>query len=157
MVDLRDLFVDLGHEDVQTYILSGNVVFRASGKASDVSAAISKRITKDMGLDVPVLLRTGGELAKLASGNPFLRRKADPSALHVNFLADKPGRDRVAALDHASGSPDEFAIVGRDVYVHCPKGYGRTKLNNAFFERKLATTGTTRNWKTVTKLSELAN
>jgi uncharacterized protein (DUF1697 family) len=74
----------------------------------------------------------------------------------VNFLTDKPGRERVAALDPASGSPDEFAIVGRDVYVHCPKGYGRTKLNNAFFERKLGTTGTTRNWKTVTKLSELA-
>jgi uncharacterized protein (DUF1697 family) len=63
----------------------------------------------------------------------------------------------VAALEAGGeiGAPDEFRLLGRQVYLYCPNGYGRTKLNNAFFERKLAVAATTRNWRTVTNLAEL--
>jgi uncharacterized protein (DUF1697 family) len=42
------------------------------------------------------------------------------------------------------------------VYLHCPQGYGRSKLSNAFFEKQLGVAATTRNWRTVTTLAELA-
>jgi uncharacterized protein (DUF1697 family) len=74
----------------------------------------------------------------------------------VTFLASKPPAARVAGLDGEAFSPDEFRIVGREVYLHCPQGYGNTKLNNTFFERKLGVASTTRTWKTVTTLSDMS-
>jgi uncharacterized protein (DUF1697 family) len=156
MGDLRDLFVGLGYDDVQTYILSGNVIFRATGTAEALEKAIEKRIARDLGLPIRVLVRTAAEMKKIGRGNPFAKKGADPSTLHVNFMATKPTAASVKGLDPVAGAPDEFAIAGREVYVHCPNGYGRSKLNNAFFEKKLGTAGTTRNWKTVSKLCELA-
>ena len=59
-------------------------------------------------------------------------------------------------MDGASFLPDEFRLLGREVYLHCPNGYGKTKINNAFFERTLGVSATTRNWKTVTTLATMS-
>ena len=77
------------------------------------------------------------------------------SKVHVTFLVDKPAAAKVAAIDASKFAPDEFEVIGREVHLHCPDGYGRSKLNNAFFEKKLAQRGTTRNWRTVTTLAEM--
>ena len=77
--------------------------------------------------------------------------------LHVTFLAEKPDVARVRELDPERAEPDEFKVVGQEIYLHCPNGYGRSKLTNAYFEKKLGVAATTRNWKTVTKLAELAS
>ena len=74
----------------------------------------------------------------------------------MTFLAEKPARAKVGKLDPALGKPDEFRVVGQTIYLHCPNGYGRTKLTNNYFEKQLGVAATTRNWKTVTKLAELA-
>jgi uncharacterized protein (DUF1697 family) len=149
MGDLRDLFETLGHTDVRTYIQSGNVVFAAKAETPPrVQAAIEKRIADAFGLDVGVLVRTRGELATVLKRNPF---GADA---YVTFLDHVPGRALVTAIDPAPFAPDEFTVHGREVFVRCPNGYGRTKINNTFFERKLAAKATTRNWKTVTTLYE---
>ncbi len=74
----------------------------------------------------------------------------------MTFLAAKPASTRVGALDTRAFLPDEFQVVGREVFVHCPDGYGRTKLNNSYFERALGVTSTTRTWKTVTTLARMA-
>jgi uncharacterized protein (DUF1697 family) len=155
MSDLQALFAGLGHTEVTTYIQSGNVVFNSAEKrAAAVSAAIEQRIASELGFEVPVVLRTKAELAKVIGANPF--GKADLAKVHVTFLAKKPDATLVRALgDHAS-PPDEFRIVGREAYLHCPSGYGITKLNNTFWERKLNVAATTRNWNTVTRLLELA-
>ncbi|HEX2186287.1 MAG TPA: hypothetical protein VHN78_12360, partial [Chloroflexota bacterium] len=84
-------------------------------------------------------------------------REPDLSALHVTFLARTPPRDRAARLETTAGEADECALAGREVYIYCPHGYGRTKLNNAFIERRLGVAATTRNWKTVTTLRDLAS
>jgi uncharacterized protein (DUF1697 family) len=151
MSDLRASFDSLGHTDVRTYIQSGNVVFRApAGSKAPVRKAIEGAITRDSGLDVTVLLRTRAELASVVKRNPF----GDDA--YVTFLDDKPDRTRVAAIDPKPFVPDEFVVDSREVFVRCPNGYGRTKINNTFFERKLATKATTRNWNTVTLLLEWA-
>ena len=107
--------------------------------------------------DVTVLVRSPAELAKLVAGNPFVKRGVDPKTLHVTFLADKPDRERVRNIGDGQSGEDEYAIAGREVYVHCPNGYGRTKINNTFFEKKLGLAATTRNWKTVQTLLQLAS
>ena len=73
----------------------------------------------------------------------------------MTFLATRPEAALVGALDERAFSPDEFRIDQREVFVSCPSGYGRTKINNMWFERKLKVPATTRNWTTVTKLAEL--
>ena len=150
MAGLRDTFEQLGHTNVRTYIQSGNVVFDAKGPAAQVRRALERTIDKTFGLDVTVLLRAPAELAKVVAQNPY-----GPDA-YVTILDGVPDRKRVAALDHAQFVPDEFRVVGQEVFLHCPNGYGRTKINNTFFEKKLGTRATTRNWRTVETLLEWA-
>jgi uncharacterized protein (DUF1697 family) len=156
MADLRALFDDLGAEDVETYVQSGNVVFKSADGAEKLARAIERKIRRDLGLSVTVLVLTRPQLTKVLGSNPFAKAKKEPAKLHVTFLAEKPARNRVGKLDPERAKPDEFRLVGRQVYLHCPNGYGRTKLTNAYFEKQLGVAATTRNWKTVTKLAELA-
>jgi uncharacterized protein (DUF1697 family) len=157
MADLRELFRDLGAEDVTTYVQSGNVILRSSVARNDLIQAIEKEIRSRAGLDVTVLLRTKEELARLVAGNPFAEHEPDPTKLHVTFLAASPDRGRVEALAEKRFEPDELRVAQDAVYLHCPNGYGRSKLSNAFFEKHLAVAATTRNWRTVTTLAELAS
>jgi uncharacterized protein (DUF1697 family) len=159
MTDLRAVYEQLGHADVVTHVQSGNVVSRASTRsAAAVERTISAAIGDELGLDVEVLVRTPKELRSVLRNNPFLRQgRPDPKTLHVTFLASRPVAALVAALDERAFSPDEFRVGQREVYLSCPGGYGRTKINNTWFERKLKVRATTRNWTTVTKLVELAS
>ncbi len=101
------------------------------------------------------MIRTKAELAKVIAANPFAG--VDLAKVHVTFLANKPEAALVRALADHESPPDEFRVAGREVYLHCPGGYGNTKLNNSFWERRLKVGATTRNWNTVTKLLELAS
>jgi uncharacterized protein (DUF1697 family) len=157
MADLRRLFTALGHTEVTSYLQSGNVLFESAVEAARLAGDIEQRIAQDLGLSVTVLVRTGADLERIVANNPFLGRNVDPTKLHLTFLAEAPESARVARLEAPGGEPDEFFLAGREIYLHCPNGYGRTKLNNAYFERRLALVATTRNWKTVTTLSNLAN
>ncbi len=152
MPDLRARFESLGHTDVRTYIQSGNVVFTApAGAPARVRSVIEHDLEREFGFEVTVLLRTPADLAGVMKRNPF---GADA---YVTFLDGVPDRGRIAAIDPAPYAPDEFKVHGNEVFVRCPNGYGRTKINNTFFERKLATKATTRNWKTVTTMREWAD
>jgi uncharacterized protein (DUF1697 family) len=157
MKDLATMFAKAGCNAVKTYIASGNVVFRADRElASRIPAAIAKAITARLQLRIPIVVRTSRDLRRVADNNPFLARGVDPDKLHVVFLADKPRAPAVAALDPKRSPPDEFIVRGSEIYLHCPNGLGRTKLSNAYFDSKLETVSTARNWRTVLKLLELS-
>jgi uncharacterized protein (DUF1697 family) len=156
MQQLRDLFAALGYLDVATYIQSGNVLFRAErddrqAMADEIRAAIDATI----GHRVTVVLRTPPDLERVIAANPYADRDAT-KPLYVTFLADPPDAELLGRLDAVAGHPDEFRVVDREVYVWCPRGYGRTVLSNDFFERRLKVAATTRNWRTVTTLAALA-
>jgi uncharacterized protein (DUF1697 family) len=161
MKDLRTIIEATGAEEVETYVQSGNVVFRSTvAHPERMGRAIEAGIHSQLGLQVAVMVRTAEELERLVAANPLGTDDRDRSYLHVTFLAAAPESGRVSALEaatEAGASLDEFRIRPREVYLYCPGGYGRTKLNNAFFERKLAVTATTRNWRTVTTLAEMAH
>jgi uncharacterized protein (DUF1697 family) len=156
MKALKEIFVEAGCENVRTYIQSGNVVFSAApGVSAELPGLITARIAVRFGSRTPVLLRTTEQLRTVISNNPFLDAGAAEETLHVAFLADLPGPHLVDALDPGRSPPDAFIVRGQEIYLHLPNGAGSTKLSNAYFDSKLATTSTGRNWRTVNKLLEL--
>jgi uncharacterized protein (DUF1697 family) len=157
MKDLVSLFEEAGCAAVRTYIQSGNVIFQASpAKAGKLPALIANGIADRFGHRPPVLLRTVDELAETIRHNPFLQAGASENWLHVLFLAGQPDAKSVASLDPDRSPPDRYLVRGLEVYLQCPNGVGNTKLTNAYFDSKLATISTGRNWRTVLKLFELA-
>ena len=156
MAGLRSLFSGLGHEDVSTYVQSGNVVFRARARKGDeISADIERGIAEEFGLEVAVLIRTPAELRKIVDGNPYLKDESDPKKLHVLFLDRQPAARAKNSLDQDRSPPERFVLRGRELYLHRPEGSARSKLTIAYFEGCLEARGTVRNWRTVTKLAEL--
>ena len=157
MADLRQVFLGVGAEDVATYLQSGNVIFKSRhDNAGDLVEVLEEAISHLLGLSVTVLVRTKGELTQVVAANPFAGSGCEPAKLHVTFLADSPSSSRVRELEAKDVEPDEVSVVGREVYLHCPTGYGRSRVTNVFLEKQLGTPATTRSWKTVTKLAELA-
>jgi uncharacterized protein (DUF1697 family) len=154
MKELARIFANAGCENVRTYIQSGNVVFDAPTAAA-ISAKVTASIEKRFGFQVPVVVRTSAELRKTIASNPFLKTGIDPKWLHVYFLADTPKTVAISSLDPARSSPDVFHVHGSEIYLHLPNGMARTKLTNAYFDSKLSTVCTARNWATVLKLSEM--
>jgi uncharacterized protein (DUF1697 family) len=156
MKDLAAMFTAAGCRNVRTYIQSGNVVFLATpAVAKRVPEAVAAAIKRRFGFDAPVILRSAEELGAIVRNNPFLRAGCEPSTLHVAFLADVPARSAVAALDPDRSPPDEFIVRGGEIYLRMPNGMARTKLTNQYFDSKLATVSSARNWNTVVTLFEM--
>lgn len=156
---LKSIYASLGFADMVTYIQSGNVLFNAgTGARPPIAASIEQGIKKKSGLEVSVILRTRNELAEIIAKNPFVKsRKSLVDKMHVTFLGELPGPEPVKALSSTDAKGDEYKVVGREIYLVCPNGYGRTILNNNFLEKRLKCAATTRNWATVNKLLELAD
>lgn len=153
MADLKLLFKELGFEAVTTYIQSGNVVFTA--KEEDVSAErISKEIEKRFGWQVPVLVKTADAIATILKDCPFEDSKKAES--YFMLLASPPEEELMEAVREINYPNEEFVLTAECVYTHFGNGYGNAKLNNNFFEKKLKVAATTRNYRTLAKLVELA-
>jgi uncharacterized protein (DUF1697 family) len=159
MKELKNLFETLEYKDVTTYIQSGNVVFKSSDNksAETISAEIEEAIRQKFGFDVPVICRTKNEWNETISGNPFTGKPDfDPSFFHVTFLEKAPSKEKTESFSNLDFSPEKYFISGKDIYLYCPNGYGNAKLVNTFIEGSLRVKATTRNWKTVEALGELA-
>jgi len=158
MATLKESFAALGFDEVQTYLQSGNVVFTTK-QADPVKLAkrIEDRIKQDFGMEIPVLVLTAGEIASIAQNNPlFPGSGATESHFHCTFLFSPVTGKAFSALK-LPAVEGERAILAKDaVLLHCPHGYGRTKLNNTYFEKSLGVKATTRNWKTVLALCDLS-
>jgi uncharacterized protein (DUF1697 family) len=168
MADLRALVSELGHADVSTYIQSGNVLFSAMGDADADALALTmtEAIAAKLGVTAPVVVLTRDELAEVVAANPF-PGEPDPRRVHAVVLSEPPGPELTAKLDAAvaqsaaKGFGDEIRVVGRTLYLHTPEGYGRSDLAAALMRivssPKAGTTGTARNWATMTKLLVLCD
>ena len=159
MGELRVLYESLNFNNVRTYIQSGNVIFENhKTDISELTNTIEAAIEQTFGFAVTTLIRTKKEFYNLIEGNPFLDEcKGDITKLHVTFLSDTPSKSSVNEIRRFDCGSDQFFMSGKEVYLFCPNGYGRTKLSNSFLERKLGVSATTRNWKTVTTLYDLSD
>jgi uncharacterized protein (DUF1697 family) len=155
MGPLREVLGEAGLENVRTYIQSGNVIARSGLSAGEVEALVHDQIEAHFGGDLAVLARTPDQLAAILEGNPF--EGVDTAKVYFTILAGRPEADGVAELEAGAEdfAPDRVVITDEAAYVHCPNGYGRTKLNNSYLERMLGVAATTRNTNTMGKLVEM--
>ena len=158
MADLRALLSSLGYTDVATYLQSGNAVCSADGSPGKVAAQVAAGLEAGLSLSVPVVARTAGQWSALVAANPLLHLDDDPKRLHVTFLDGPPHADRLTALadEAAALAPERIEVVGADAFLHTPGGFGVTRFTPSFLERRLGRVATTRNWRTVLALADLA-
>jgi len=158
MERLRTSFAGLGFDEVKTYVQSGNVVFQCERKSpAKLTRTIEAKIQRDFGFTVPVLIKTSKELAQIVRDNPLLRVKGiDVSKLHVTFLSNAPPKTAAKVLEDLTTTGERFRILNREIYLYCPDGYGISKLTNTTIEKKFSLVATTRNWRTVNALLEMA-
>ena len=153
MAKLKAAHEELGFEDVRTHLQSGNVVFTPKGKG-DHALRLSKAIEQETGHEVAVLVRTGGELARVVEANPYT--VSDPTKVVVAFLGEELELGQLGLGDLGPYLPDELTLHGREIYVSVPNGQGRSKLMETLVKRGLPTTITVRNWRTVEALTRMA-
>ncbi|MGB9936386.1 MAG: DUF1697 domain-containing protein [Methanobacterium sp.] len=158
MVDLVTIFESMGFREIKTYLQSGNVIFNYhASNTAKITGEIEKKLFSTFEYPVSVIIRTEDELEKVVNNNPFIKEdNVEIDKIHVTFLRDVLDASAVPNLDINKGEDEKFKIIGREIYLYLPAGYSRTKLTNNIFEKKLKTTATTRNWKTVTKLLEIS-
>jgi len=159
MADLKKIYEELKLKNVSTYIQSGNVVFSTSEKINTkvLSNIIERGIAEKTGFDVPVIIRTYEQLQDIILKNPFLKNtNISLDKCYVTFLSEQPLQKDSDRIIESDFNPDEFIFIGQDVFLHIPDKYGNTKLSNDFFEKKLKVKATSRNWKTLTILVEMA-
>lgn len=155
---LREVYESLGLKDVQTYVQSGNVVFRSSGRdLPKLAKRIEAAFEKKFGFRSDVILRTAAEMRDIIARNPFATRSGiEPNRYLVTFLAADPGQELRAKVLAIKADPEELHFDGSEMYIYFPNGLARPKLSLPAIEKILKITGTGRNWNSVLKLLELA-
>ncbi|WP_179333581.1 DUF1697 domain-containing protein [Winogradskyella costae] len=155
MAELRALLITLGLINVKTYIQSGNVIFQSSDSDSKtLENKIQKNILNQFGFDVPVLLKTKDELSIIFNACPFA--DAIKAQSYFILLSEVPDDTLVKEVSKKTYPEDVYIIVNDCIYLFCPKGYGRSKFNLNYFEKKLSVVATARNYKTTVKLLALS-
>ena len=154
MDDLRKTYESVGFKSVRSYVQSGNILFSSVKEPTlKLSVQIAQIILKEFGFQVGIIVKTGNEMAGVVKNNPFLKEKGiDSARLYVTFLSQIPEKAALKRLDSLLSGQERFYYSGKEIYIHCPDGYGKTKFSNNNVERILETVATTRNWRTVTNL-----
>lgn len=159
MEALRELYTSMKLQDVQSFIQTGNVLFRTSAKdLSKLARRLEQEIEKKFAFRTAVILRTPADLRDIVTRNPFSNRDGiEPSKLLVVFLESAPDPDTSEKLRAIPMDPEELQIVGRELFIYFPNGMARPSFSQSAFDRALKKIpGTGRNWNSVTKLLALA-
>ena len=156
MADLKKMYDQLGFNNIQTYIQSGNVIFETNKKQKreELEELFEENIKKNFGYDVQVIIRTKEEWMRLVEENPFLK-EFELENLSVSFLSAVPDIELVKLLLQNNFLPDRISIVGKHAYIYCEGKYHLSPLTNHLIEKKLKLKASARNWKTVLKLHDL--
>lgn len=160
MPALQQVLAGLGCEEVRTYLQSGNAVFQAKQEApAKLAARMESALKKEHGVDAPVLVLTAKDLDAIATANPLLPKSGsfEETHYHATFPFEPVSRKDFEALTLPAAEGERAAWVNGTILLHCPHGYGRTKLNNNWFERALKVKATTRNWRSILALREMCH
>lgn len=156
MKELVAVLEGLGARKVKTYIQTGNVVFESvEREALQLSGKMGREIKKRRGFEPHILLLELEDIERAIRKNPFPEAASDPKALHAGFLASKPEKPDLKALDSLKSGSERFRVIDRVFYLHAPDGIGRSKLA-ARAEKLLGVPMTDRNWRTVCTIREMA-
>lgn len=153
---LKSTLAAVGCTDVASYIQSGNVVFRCPGARAVIGKRIEQALARDCDIDTSVTLLKAAELNVAILDNPFPDGEAEPRSLHLFFLSKAPTADVLKKFDDLRVASEQYAVIKRTLYLHAPDGIGRSKLA-AYASRIPRIDVTARNWRTVTKLVDMAS
>jgi len=155
MAELRDLLAKSGFQNVQTYIQSGNVIFKSLDEAYGLEEKISNLISVHFGFDVSVIVKTKAELQLIFDSCPFEKDIKEMSYFIIlNTIPDAKMIDEVNKISYEN---EEVIIKNNCLYFYSPNGFGQTKFNMNTYERKLKVIGTSRNYNTMVKLLSLSS
>jgi uncharacterized protein (DUF1697 family) len=149
MAELRTLLEGAGHENVRTYIASGNVVFDGPRAKARTAGEFERLVAAAFGVETTVILRTPQQLAAVVEKHPF----DDVADTYVAFLAARPAKAAAARLEAFDSGP---VLGGAELYLQLPRGVQGSRLSSARIESLLGVPATLRNWRTVAALVELA-
>ena len=158
MADLRTQLEPLGFKQIQTYIQSGNIVFQSAiTDPQQLARKIEQRIKEVYDFEVPTLILSPNTLQQILNDNPFTAEdpSVDTKQLYFTLLNASPAKEPLAKLASFQFSNERFQVIDHVIYCHYEQGYGRSKMNNTFFEKQLKVRATTRNWRTMNKLLEM--
>ena len=156
MKELRERMEAAGYGNVRTYIQSGNIIFdHPSEDELELRSALAELLLAEFNVKSPVVLRSRDELAETVANSPYTVDPAEEKFFHVMFLSDLPSSEHLATLDPNRSPNDRWQVRGRDIYIHFKGGVAESKLTNAYFDSKLKTVSTGRNWRTVNKLLDM--
>jgi uncharacterized protein (DUF1697 family) len=156
MPALREALEDVGLNEVQTYLQSGNVVLESRAKPETVQRKVEKLIAERFKLEIAVVVRTRAQLAAVVKRNPHARVATEPKRYQVTFLSKKLTAKVAKELKEAAAPDERVVVAGREVYAWHPKTIARSKLWSKLAGKDLGVTATSRNWTTVEALLELA-
>lgn len=159
MAELRELCESIHLKDAETYIQSGNIVFKSAvHNTSKLEELLSKAILKQFGFQIPVLIKTIDQVAEVLHGNPFATSdETIRKQLYFVLIAHLPNTEMLNTFKTESFENEEFSVSDNCIYLKCTIGYGKAKLNNNLIERKLKVLATTRNYRTLNKLLEMGS
>jgi len=156
MADLKQLLLNSGHKNVQTYIQSGNVICESEKEKSQIKQHIESLILENYGFEVTTFVLTPTDLQAIIENNPYVKQQAPIEKLYCTFLENQPDPESKEILLGFKTQDEEFIFDRSLLYFCYHKGYGKAKVSNPFVEKKLKIQGTSRNWKTMRKLLELS-
>ena len=158
MAKLRAIFEDLGLEDVQTFIASGNVIFSSpSNNIPALERKIEARLENSLGYEVATFIRTAPELVALAAYRPFPEaRMRRAGAFCVGFLGQPLDAAAKRSLASLKSEIDDFEVRGREVFWLCTVKQSDSRFSNTVFEKKTGVRVTFRGGSTVAKLAAKA-
>jgi uncharacterized protein (DUF1697 family) len=157
MADLRGLLAELGYGDARTLVQSGNIVLTAEIAPDELARELEGEIAGRFGVQTPVVVRTRDELAKVVALDP-LGDVADQHKLYqVSFLSEQPDPEAMRKIAEVDVAPERFVQEGREIYAWHPDGIHSSRLARLLTDKRLGVTVTARNWKTTTKLLEMAD
>ncbi len=157
MAALKELHEATGFRSVRTYLQTGNVIFEGDEQdPTALTADLKTAFQAKLGFPVEIVVRSGAELADLVKRNPFLNQPERESKwILVMFLSEAPSEEAKFGLLTTYAGPEEIVFSGKEVFIYYPEGVGTSRLSNAFIEKKLKTTGTSRNWNTVREILKM--
>jgi len=160
MADLKALLFKMGFLNIVTYIQSGNVVFESKKKEDNIELAqiIETSILNHFKLDVPVMVKKASEWKQIVLDNPFLKdENIGIERLHLTLLDKVPEQSDIDELKQITFDSESFEVIDQQVYLCFKDKYSsKSKMTNTLFEKKFKCRSTSRNWKTVMKLSEVS-
>ena len=158
MSELRELMNSWGFDDVQTYIQSGNLIFKyPRSESPTIERKIKEGIAQSYSYEVEVFVVERKELWTIVKNSPYkVDNGTDKKQIYFVFLMDKPDAEENQSLRLEKYEGEEFTITERCIYLNCLNGYGKAKCNNNFFEKRLKIRATTRNYNTVSTLLKLS-